>query len=66
MNEQDFKLHVATSLGRIEEKLDGLAGPDGRVKKLEEAQTRHWWVTIVIAPFLAMFHAVLRHYKIDI
>ena len=57
---REFNLEMAQTLGRIEGKLDGLTGPEGRVTKIEQAQTRHWWFTVAIAPVLALLHGIAR------
>lgn len=61
-----FNLEMAQAIGRIEGKLDGLCGSDGRVTKLEQAQTRQWWLAVAIAPALAVLHAFARKAGVDI
>lgn len=61
-----FNLEMAQAIGRIEGKLDGLCGPEGRVTKLESAQTRQWWLAVAIAPALAIFHGFARKFGVDI
>lgn len=63
---QERLIEMAQTLGRIEGKLDSLAGPTGRVTKLEEAHTRQWWVTIAIGPALAIAHQALRKFGITV
>ena len=66
MDQTEFNLTVANSLGRIEQKIDTLVGPEGRVANLEKDHTRNWWFTICIAPVLTALHATLKHFHIDI
>jgi hypothetical protein len=54
------QLTQAEANGRMEAKLDALAGPEGRVTKLEKAAVRQWWISIAIAPALAGLHQLLR------
>jgi hypothetical protein len=61
-----FNLEMAQSLGRIEGKLDSLAGPEGRVTKLEASQTRQWWLTACIGPALAIAHSVAKKLGVQI
>ena len=62
----DFEQHVSESLGRIEAKVDALAGPQGRVTALEESQVRQMWLTIAIAPTLAFLHGIARKLGFDV
>jgi hypothetical protein len=57
---REFNTEMATAITRIEGKLDSLCGPEGRVTKLEKAQTRQWWFTVVVSPFLAIAYAIAR------
>ena len=66
MERREHNIEMAQALGRIEEKLDGLCGPTGRVTKLENAQTRQWWVSVAIAPALALLHGFARKFGVDI
>lgn len=57
---REFNFEMAQTLGRIEEKLDSLGGPTGRVTKLEDAQKRHWWFSYVVTPALFIGHTIAR------
>lgn len=59
-------IEMAQSLGRIEGKLDSLCGPEGRVTRLEKAQTRQWWFTMAVAPALALLHGAARKLGVQI
>jgi hypothetical protein len=65
----DFQLKVAEALGRIEQKINDIASPNGlsgRVKALEDNKVRQFWVTVAIAPTLAVLHGVARKFGVDI
>lgn len=65
LSENEFQ--IATALGRIEGKLETLCGPDGRIKKLEDAQTRQWWYTVAVLPFVtALSHIMRTYFKLNI
>ncbi len=80
MEQNEFNLTVAQALGRIETKIDILAGPNGglavvkekvdgigdRVIALETDRTRNWWFTVGIAPVLAAVYALLRYFGIHV
>jgi hypothetical protein len=63
---RQYNLEMAQAIGRIEGKLDSLCGPEGRVTKLENAQTRQWWLTAVVVPILAVAHAFARKMGVNI
>ena len=63
---EEFQLKVAEALGRIEEKVDQLSGPNGRIAALENEQRRTWWLSVAIAPALATTHALLRKFGVNI
>ena len=63
MSGEEWYSEVSRSLGRIEGKLDA---QNGRIKKLEDDATRQWWVSIAIAPALALMHSVARKLGIDV
>ena len=58
----DLKADGAATRAMVE----GLAGPDGRIKKLEDADRRQWWITVAIAPFLTLAHATARKFGVQI
>ena len=55
-----LNLQMAEDIGYIKGKLDSLCGPEGRVTQIEKSQTRQWWFSAVVAPFLVIAHAVAR------
>jgi hypothetical protein len=63
---REYNLEMAQAIGRIEGKLDGLCGPEGRITRIEESQTRQWWFSAVIAPFLVIAHAVARKLGVNV
>ena len=61
MTDHDQIVNISHTLGRIEGKLDiFIETNDGRVKKIEDSQTRQWWFSVAIAPVLALLHAAAR------
>lgn len=73
MDQDEFNLTVAQSLGRIENKIDSFVGDNGplavvqgRVEALESDRTRNWWFTVVFAPIIAASQATLRHFGINV
>lgn len=65
-NHTELTIQMAQAIGRIEGKLDSLCGPEGRVTKLENAQTRQWWFTVAIGPALAILHGVARKFGLSV
>jgi len=62
----DNQREQAQLLGETKSAIDGLAGPEGRVTKLEKAATRNFWYTMCIAPALAIAHAAARKFGMQI
>ena len=60
---QEQQTKDAQTLGRI---LGSLEGYNSRVEKLESAQTRNWWMTVGIAPVLALAHGIARKFGVAI
>ena len=54
------QLTQAESNGRIEVSLSALAGPEGRVTKLEKSATRQWWLNVAVLPIIASLHSIAR------
>lgn len=57
-------LDMKETLGRVEGKIDSLAGPQGRVTALESAQARHQWMAwgkAIIASALALLGREMIH-----
>lgn len=49
---------MASDIGYIRGVVESLAGPEGRITKLEKAAERQWWVTYVVTPaIIAVGHA---------
>lgn len=63
---REAQLVHATNTGRIEAKIDSLVGPEGRVTKLEEHNTRQFWVTVGVVPLLGLLHAAARKMGLDV
>lgn len=59
-------IEMAQALGRIEGKLDGLCGEEGRITKLEKSQTRQWWFSVAVAPFLAIAQHIARKFGVTV
>jgi hypothetical protein len=60
---------IKEAQGRIEAKVDALSGPEGRVTKIENAQTRQWWISSLsaaAAPVLVGVHAIARKFGAQI
>lgn len=53
---------MAEDIGYMRGLLEGLAGPQGRVTKLEAAATRNWWMTYVVTPFLFLAKGIAVHF----
>lgn len=64
MTEESFEMKVSGSLARIEQKIDDLAAPNGRVARLEEdvkrADTRQWVHSSILLP---LTYAIYRAAK---
>jgi hypothetical protein len=48
----------ARVLGEIRSDITNLAGPEGRIKKLENSQTLNWWMTYVVTPCLLLARSI--------
>lgn len=60
------QLEQAEKNGVMAERLESLAGPQGRVTRLESTQTRQWWVSTAIAPGLMLLHQMLRKMGVQV
>jgi len=60
------QLRSAEALGRIEADIRALAGPEGRVTKLERAGTRNFWISTAVAPALALAHGLARKFGVNV
>ena len=58
MQEQQTK--NAETLGQIQATLEGLAGQDGRITKLERNASRQWWLTMAVTPFMTVLYAIAK------
>lgn len=63
---RDEQVSMTQTLARIEARVEDLSGPQGRVTKLESAQSRQWWVTAAIAPFLTICAAIAKKFGVTI
>jgi hypothetical protein len=63
---QEQQVENARILGKIAADVEALAGPKGRVSKLENHETRNFWVSIAIAPALALAHGIARKLGVNI
>ena len=63
---RDRQVDNAVSLGKVETHVENLAGPQGRVTALESSHRRQWWVTVAIAPALALAHGIARKLGVQI
>lgn len=61
---REFNYEMAQTIGRIEAKLDGLCGPEGRVTKIEKSQERQWWYSVAILPITGFMHALAKRWGI--
>lgn len=57
---RETQLVQAEEIGKIGASVEALAGPQGRVTKLETSSRNQWWFTSAVAPMLAVAHAVAR------
>lgn len=60
---QDQQTQDAKTLGLILGKLEGF---DTRVTSLERDQSRNWWLSVCIAPTLALGHGIARKLGVNI
>lgn len=58
---REGNIQMAADIGYMRGVLEGLAGPQGRITKLESAATRNWWMTYVVTPALFIGHAIARN-----
>lgn len=56
----------AGQLGRIEGQLEGLAGPDGRIKALEITNNRQWWLHAAVLPAMVILRSAALKYGVRI
>lgn len=66
MSANEFEREVLKGLGRIEQKVDDLSGPQGRVTHMENAQTRQWWYTFSVVPLIEIGREILRHFGVRV
>jgi hypothetical protein len=59
-------LAIQSEVSATKTMVEGLAGPEGRIKNLERDQNRQWWVTAAVAPTLALMHATARKFGINV
>jgi 2,3-bisphosphoglycerate-independent phosphoglycerate mutase len=59
------QINQAEVSGRIEANLAALSGPEGRVTKLENTNTRQWWLHAAVLPLVFIFKGVAKHLGLD-
>lgn len=59
-------LKIQSDISSTKALVETLAGPDGRIKALEKDQSRQWWVTVAVAPMLALGHGIARKLGVQI
>lgn len=59
-------LAMRDDLSSTKTMVESLSGPDGRITKLEDEQRRQWWITVCIAPVLALAHSIARKLGVQI
>ena len=61
---REYNLQMASDIGSIKAMIEGLAGPTGRVTKIEEAQEqaekRQWLHSVVVIPLVGAAHLIAR------
>lgn len=51
------QLEQAEKHGKMRGDIDAV---DARISSVEKSNTRHWWVTVAIAPLLGLIHGIAR------
>lgn len=59
-------LEIQEDIATTKTMVEGLSGPDGRIKKLENDQTRQWWMTVCVIPALAVAHGIARKLGVQV
>ncbi len=59
MDEETIR-QMSGDIGEIKGMLTALTGEGGRLKQLEDAQTRQWWFTVGIAPALMLLRTLVK------
>lgn len=62
---RDRQVGNAVSLGKVEIHVENLAGPQGRVTKLENTNTRQWWLHAAVLPLVFIIKGVTKHLGLD-
>lgn len=57
---------MSEDIGYMRGLLEGLAGPEGRVTKLERSAERNWWMTYVITPTLFIAKGIAGHFGVKV
>lgn len=57
---------MATDIGYMKGLLEGLAGPEGRVTKLENQHERQFWVSYVVTPVLILASHIARSFGVKV
>lgn len=63
---RDTQLQQAETQGKMAERIEALAGEHGRVTALEKQQSRNFWVSVAIAPALALAHGIARKLGVNV
>jgi hypothetical protein len=57
---------MASDIGYMKGLLEGLAGPEGRVTKLEKSAERQWWVSYVATPIVIVLSHTAKAFGVKI
>jgi hypothetical protein len=63
---RDTQLEQAQQQGAMAAHIEALSGTHGRVTALEHQQARNFWLSVAIAPLLAIAHGVARKFGVNI
>lgn len=63
---RDCQVDTSVAIGKVEVHVENLAGPQGRVTKLENTNTRQWWLTAGLGPILLIAHGLARKFGVDV
>ena len=66
MDRDDLMLKIAQDVAFTRATVESLAGPEGRVTRLERDQDRQWWFTAAVVQVLALAHGVARKFGVNV